>query len=157
MGPPMIMGLFCKKHPSYAAWVSVAAGFVLAFSTKYLFDMQYDVRVFSTFGVGAMSFYLTRFFPRDREEIKERIQEFYTRMHTPVDFQKEVGSLEGVRLQAKVMSFVSISVGVLISLLAFFTEGWGLNGRGGVLIISFFSLAIGLLLWSFARKENPDA
>ena len=152
MGPAMIMGMFCRKQPSYAAFISIVAGFALALITKFT-DMAYDVRVFSTFGVGAVSFYLTRFLPEDPQEVKERIKAFYTRMHTPVDFEKEVGSLEGVRLQAKVMSLVSLCVGGLVLLLMFFTDGWGLNGKTGVLIISAFALTIGFLLRLYVQDD----
>ena len=147
---PMIMGLFFRNQPSYAALVSIGFALVTAFTTKSL-DMSFDVRVFSTFGLGALSFYLTRFLPEDNQEIQTQIKQFYERMHTPVDFEKEVGSLSGVRSQAGVLAAVSAIVGLLIGLLSFVTEGWGWDGKAGVLVIAAGSLLIGLLLWLYSR------
>ena len=151
MGPPLIMGLFMKKSPSSAAFISIVAGFILAISTKSM-DLPYDVRVFATFGVGALAFYLARFFKKDKPEVQARIDEFYTRMHTPVDVEKEAGGYGVVLAQTKVMAVVATSVGALIAVLLFFTEQWTLGGRWGVVIISAFCFTIGALLWNYAKR-----
>ncbi|MEX0324017.1 MAG: sodium:solute symporter [Puniceicoccaceae bacterium] len=151
MWPPILLALFMKKPPSYAGLVSIGAGFILSISTKSM-ALSYDWRVFLTFCIGAISFYLTRFLPADPKIIQARIQEFYQRMYTPVDFDKEVGSLDGVRSQAKVLSIVACVVGLLIFSLCFITEGWGWNGKMGILAITVVCLSIGALLAFYSKS-----
>ncbi|MEM6821124.1 MAG: hypothetical protein AAF558_04125, partial [Verrucomicrobiota bacterium] len=94
---PMFMGLFIKHAPSWSALFSV--GVTLCFSTACYFsetlfgsalNFQTIVAVNTTAGI--ISFLSTvPFWKNENASDKLRIQEFFVRMKTPVNYEKEVG------------------------------------------------------------------
>jgi len=118
----------------------------------------YDQKVFVTILTGVAGYFAVYLAPTDSPEDRARTEEFYRRMRTPVDFEREVGSRPGERSQAWILGWVSLATGAAVSLLVFPTDDWAWNGKSGVLAIAGFQMLIGsVLLWAGRRRPASAA
>ncbi len=163
MGVPLVMGLFARSAPRASALWAMCAGFTLSvtgyltarvdFISTHLGVWTYDQKVFSTVAAGLLGFFAARFFVKEKPEARQQTEEFYTRMHTPVDFEKEIGGSEGDGAQARIIGWFSLSAGIGVTLLAIPEAPWAWGGRVGVLAIAAFQLLVGgTLLYSGRRR-----
>jgi Na+/proline symporter len=162
MSTPLVLGLFTPRAPRRAAVWSMLSALVVSFvgylsgRVDVLNDLigtwTYDQKVFATLLTGVAG-YFAAYVAKDSEEDRARTAEFYRRMRTPVDFEREVGSRPGQRSQGWILGWFSLATGAAVSLLAFPTAGWQWNGKLGVLAIAGFQMLVGaVLLWTGRRK-----
>jgi Na+/proline symporter len=163
MSTPLVLGLFTRRAPRRAAvWSMLSAlgisciGYLTGrvdFMRDLLGAWTYDQKVFATILTGVVGYFATYLARTDSPEDQAHTAEFYRRMRTPVDFEREVGSRPGQRGQAWILGWFSLATGAAVSLLVFPTEGWAWNGKLGVLAIAGFQVLIGsVLLWAGRRK-----
>lgn len=149
---PMILCLFIKRTASWAVYASMFAGFLPYLTDKILhLGMSYQAKglLVCLFSVVAY-FASTLFYKNAPDEYKERCKEFYRRMHTPVDFEKEVGQSSD-NYQLKVIGILSLVTGGLLLLLLFVPNT--LFGRVCILSICGFILLVGLLMLRAGLKK----
>jgi len=165
MSTPLVLGLFTRRAPRRAAVWSMLSALGVSFVSyltgrvDFVRDLlgawTYDQKVFVTILTGVVGYFATYLARRDSPEDQARTAEFYRRMRTPVDFEREVGSRPGQRSQAWILGWFSLATGAAVSLLVFPTEGWAWNGKLGVLSIAGFQMLIGsVLLWAGRRKRT---
>ena len=149
MAVPTLMGLFIRRSPSWAAIVTVCVTLVpsaLGFWSDQLFEeaWSFQQKVLINLAVGIGTYAITTlFWNREKPEYVAQVQEFFTRMTTPVDFEKEVG--EGNDLtQLKVIGSFAAVIGLLICLLVLLPNP--LTGRLGILFVGGFVAAVGVTL-----------
>ena len=137
---PMFLMLFIRKTPAWSALVSI--GVSLVFSTlAYFLKWRYEWTVFSILIAGTLAFLATMpFWEATSQEYKNRVLAFYKRMHTPVDFEKEVGKPNDPG-QLKLVGYVSASIGVFVSLLLVVPNP--LAGRFQILFVAGFIFIFG--------------
>jgi len=140
---PLFLMLFIRKTPRCSAWISIFTSAIFSALSLY-YSWSYATTVFSIVAAGTLSFVITALFWKNVPEFdKQKIHEFYIKMHTPVDFEKEVGKPNDPG-QLKLVGYTSLSVGIFIALLVFVPNP--LNGRLQILAvsgaISIFSLAM---------------
>ncbi len=94
---PMLLCLFVRRAPAWSGLTSVAVGFTVAAVGQYsgsLFGTAwpFQVKLFANFFAGAAAFGLTvPFWFTASAEYRQRVDAFFRRMRTPVDFAAEVG------------------------------------------------------------------
>lgn len=150
---PMLLCLLIKKTASWAVFASMVAGFLPSVVDK-IFDlgMSYQGKGFIVTLCSVAAFFIsTLFYQRSPEEYKIRCKEFYKRMHTPVDFEKEVGESSD-NYQLKVIGIMSIITGGLLLFLLLVPNE--LSGRICILSVCGFILLVGLLMLR-AGLKNP--
>jgi solute:Na+ symporter, SSS family len=163
MSVPLVLGLFSRRAPRRAAMWSMTLGFATS-TTGYLTGKSlwvaeavgswtYDQKVFATLAAGATGYLLSYLARPDAPEIRARTEEFYRRMHTPVDFAREVGAKAGNHGQARILGWFSTAVGVGVALLALPESAWVWDGRLGVMAIATFQLLIGAVLLYAGRRR----
>ncbi len=152
---PLFLMLFIKKTPRYSAMVSILCSAVASVcSIRY--HWSYELTVFSIIALGSISYLATGLFWKSVSELdKKQINDFYTKIHTPVDFEKEVGKPNDPG-QLKLVGYVSLSVGLFIALLLFVPNPW--SGRMQILsvagTITLFSLA--MIGTGYAKQKEYD-
>lgn len=154
---PMFLALFVRKSPPCSAVVSVLCGFVIS-ALAYKFHWSYQASVFGITLAGVLGFVATMpLWKNVPEETKERIGEFYRRMHTPVDFAKEVGKPNDPG-QLKLVGYVSLSIGLFMLLLLLVPNP--IAGRLQILAVAgsiiLFASAMVLVGYAKARRMRLE-
>jgi len=150
---PMILCLFIKRTASWAVFASMLAGFAPSF-IDMLFDLglSYQAKGYIVCLFSVVAFFIsTRFYERSPEEYKVRCKEFYKRMHTPVDFEKEVGQSSD-SYQLRVIGILSLVTGGLLLFLLLVPNA--LFGRICILSVCGFILLIGFLMLRAGLKQS---
>jgi len=150
---PMILCLLVKRTASWAVFASMIAGFLPYLTDKILeLSMSYQAKglLVCLFSVSAF-FISALFYKRSPKEYKDSCREFYERMHTPVDFEAEVGAGND-SYQLKMIGILAMITGGLM--LALLLVPNTLFGRGCILSICCFVFAVGLLMWMAGRRQT---
>jgi len=129
----------------------------LGFFSNELFGetWSFQQKVFTNLIVGTTTYLLTiPFWKRSPDGYAEQVREFFTVMHTPVDFEKEVGEANDLR-QLKVIGSFAVVIGVLICSLMLLPNP--LTGKLGILFVGGFVAAIGGLFLLIGRKRSGEA
>ena len=154
---PMLLCLFIRRTAPWAVFASMLAGFIPSVVDKvFTLGLSYQLKGFIVI-ICSVAAYLvsTLFYKNSPEEYKERCREFYKRMYTPVDFEKEVGDAND-GYQLKVIGTLSVITGALLMLLLLVPNP--LSGRICILSVCGFILLVGLLmLRAAARRPKPVA
>lgn len=164
---PMTLCLFVKRVPSWTAIASAAVTMVpslLGFFSKDLFghEWTYQQKLFTTIPVGIAAFLLCGLsWRRETLAYHQQVDQFFTTMHTPVDFAAEVGDENDLR-QLRIVGVFSVIVGMLMMLLVFLPDDW--RGRIQVLCVSGGVCAVGALMIAapsikgrFTRRKTTTA
>lgn len=149
MAIPMLLALFIRRVPSWAAMVSVLAALVPSAWSFLSDDWKYQTTVFTNLAVGAAAFVLTMPFWRvTTTAYRHQVQEFFTRMHTPIDFEREVGEATD-RSQLRVVGAFALAQGAFVCLLALLPNP--MSGRLMILAVGGSVVLCGAALWLAGR------
>jgi hypothetical protein len=153
---PLVLGMFIKRAPAWAAWSTVLVGlassvftnaFLSAKAVQHMFDWSFNEREasdwvfligsFMNIGVSVAWFMATCLFAKSRsaDEVA-RVEKFYQLLHTPVDFHREEG-VGSDNLQAKIMGMLCMIYGGFVTLLMLIP-----NSPGGRLAFAFCGLTM---------------
>ena len=156
---PMILALLIRRTPPWAAIFTVCVGFLASFcsyKSAWLFGHQWNLQttIFCTFTVGTIAFLATvPFWRNSTAAYRAHVEAFFQRMHTPVDFDREIGRPSDP-LQLRWLGTLTIVTGALLETLLLVPNP--LSGRLLILAVGGFVIAVGLLmLWS-ARRMGKD-
>ncbi len=157
MAVPALMGLFIRTSPSWAAIVTVCVTLIpsaIGFFSAELFGetWSFQQKVFVNLAVGIVVYLLTMpFWNRAPELYKKQAQDFFDRMLTPVDFEKEIGIPNDLR-QLKIIGSFAAVIGGVICMLVLLPNP--LIGRLGILFVGGFVLGVGgVFVWLGKRSE----
>ncbi len=158
---PMMLCLFFRRVPAWAAVFSVSVALIpsfLGFYSESFFGEKWNfqTQVFLNVVTGALAFAATRLFWRGTDRAyRDRVDRFFTDMRTPVDFAREVG--EGNDdVQLRLLGRFGLAIGIFIALLALVPNSLG--GRVSILGIAVFVLGIAAaMLWTGWRKARPGS
>lgn len=149
---PLLLFLFLRKTASWAAISSIICGFMPSLA-NFIFQFGWSYQVQGLWVVAAAAFgYVIAipFWRGSAPDYRERVAEFYARMHQPVDFKSEVGVGSDAQQMRLIGRFGTVLAAALL-LLLFLPNPF--QGRLMILAVSLFILAISaLLLWSAARR-----
>lgn len=162
---PLIWGTLIKRAPAWAGWTTVLIGFATSFVGKQwlngewgqgliggkpfstretddwvlLLGVLLDVIVCSAWFLGTC--FLSA---RRTEKEKQRVEEFFIRMNTPVDFHAEEGAGNDVQ-QYRTLGLMCLIYGAFISVLVLIPNS--LLGRLGMFACAGTMLGIGYWLY----------
>ncbi|MCC6681732.1 MAG: hypothetical protein IT445_12595 [Phycisphaeraceae bacterium] len=157
---PLILCLFIRKVPPWSAIVTAAAMFgvtILGTYSKKLFGHTwlFQEQMLITSAVGLAVFGGSRLFWRTTSQAyREQTKRFFTLMHTPVDFEKEVGQgtdHEQLLLNGSVLIAASGFCALLLLVPNTFID------RMWVLLVALTIFAIGLLMRLAGARRRKAA
>lgn len=173
---PMLLAMFIKRAPAWAAWTSIVVGFVTAWIVHFVFDagqiqllmgwrtplsdreaadLNYGITVFAvTLCSTAWYLFGTLFYGRSSREYRERVEQFFRTMNTPIDPDRETVQ-DYDRIQYRLLGWLSGVYGAFVVLLALLPNNW--TGRLCFVFCGGFLLLIGLLLGSQARDARKES
>ena len=177
LGIPVLLGMFLRRVPHWAGWGTALFGVLV---TMFLYDFlptaagrnllepvlgesvyHYATtnRFVLTNMVGVpltmLFFAATQLFyrPKPGTEFEQDTAEFFRRMETPVDFEKEVGN-DNSPQQAGLLGRIALIYGVFIVLLVLIPNS--VADRLGIFACALIPLAVGFGLRSFARRADSS-
>lgn len=167
---PLLWGIVIKRAPSWAGWTTVLVGFITSLlGKKYLTaawiqhvmgwsepltrreesDWVLLLGVLLNFTVCTAWFFGSCLFARWHPAQEcERVETFFRRVSTPVDFAREEGA-DSDALQGSVLSRLCLAYGAFVALLALIPNP--LKGRLSILFCAACLLGVGGLLRRAAR------
>jgi hypothetical protein len=174
---PLVLGLIEKRAPAWAGWSTVLVGLVSGLVTNWLLsasdiqrylgitfnkressDWVFLAGAFMNIGVCCAWYYGTCLFAGARSvDEKARVEAFFTKIHTPVDFHAEEGGLGSDNLQAKVMGYLCLIYGGFVCALMIIPNS--LTGRLAYAFCGLTMVTIGgaLCYASRGRKSVSEA
>ena len=160
---PLIFGLFFKRTPPWAAWSTALVGGASSWllgryvqpeffqhlmgwteplSKRESTDLLLVATTFGTVGVGSAWYFLTSlFYARTAPEHKQHIEEFFTRLATPVDHQ---GGEQSTTTLYRLLGWLCVVYGVFIVALILIPNPW--RGRLCFIFCGGTILLVGVLL-----------
>ncbi|MBA7625542.1 MAG: sodium/solute symporter [Calditrichaeota bacterium] len=106
----LLLGLIVRKTPPWTAVFSFAVTFVVAYTTRYVYDLHLGYQAFAVVGTSITSFTVMRiFWSRTPQVDRERIEGFFRKLDTPIDPEKELAE----PVAADAVSMLQV-VGVLL-------------------------------------------
>ncbi len=142
---PLLLGLFVRRVPGWAAMFSTIVALVpsvLGYHSKALFGAEWNFQqqVFINTAVGTAAFLLTGFFwKKTKPDYRQKVDTFFETMHTPVDFEKEVGGANDT-FQLRMMGQFGMAAALFIALLLLIP-----NTGSARVSIAFVAIFIGLV------------
>lgn len=153
---PKLMGLWIKRLPFFSYFVIFGACLIpsmISFYDAQVHDQGWTIqdRIMWIFILGSIATVicipLRRF---ERPGNREQIKKFFTLMHTPVDFDKEIGEHTDHQ-QAKLVGYSTLLIGVTASFLLLIPNDFA--GRMWILLFSVTIMTIGLLLVLYSKRK----
>lgn len=182
---PMMLAMLIRKTPSWAAMASIGVGLsvsAVGFYSEDLFGSgktvtgwlietpfyhqplfggkwAFSTVVFMNVTAAAIGFLLTiPFWKTSSAEYHAQVDRFFTNMHTPIDFAKEVGPGNDLS-QLNIIGTFAIVIGVFVCGLVVLKQPEDpVLSRLGILFVGGFVAIIGLLFVWIARRskaQNP--
>jgi len=171
---PLLLGLLIRNTPPWSAWSTVLVGFCCSLFIGGLFSpewaagffgytepldaasREYWIQGFQFFAnviIGSTWFIGTKlFWHRCTPEYRAQVATFFTRMETPVDFDREEGAgAANDERQCQAVGWLSVAYGIFVCVLALIPNPWvgrlAFLGCGGVVIL------IGVVLLAQSRRQ----
>ncbi len=172
---PLVLGIFVRKTPQWAAWSTIVVGLLVAYLVKYQLpiqeiatflgiprklteqeagDLQFSLMIFLVAGISCIWFLGSRFFAgKISSERKKEVDAFFQDMNTPVtedsDEHENTDSM-----QFRMLGMLCLAYGALTLLGVFIPNGAA--GRISFLFIGGVALITGGLLYFNYRRRIGD-
>jgi Na+/proline symporter len=150
---PMLLAFLIKRTASWAAASSILLGFLPSFFQLVSgVDWTFQQRT-GLITTGAILGFLIAmpFYKRSPQEYRDRVDGFFRKMHTPVDFDKEIGvSNDGI--QMLIIGRYALVLGIFLTLIIFVPNP--LWARLSVLAVSGSVILVGGVLLFFGKRRH---
>jgi solute:Na+ symporter, SSS family len=171
---PLLLGLLIRNTPPWSAWSTVLVGFFGSIFVGGFFSPEWAARAFgftkpldaasreywiqgfqffANVALASVWFIATKlFWKRTAPEYREQIVEFFQRMNTPVDFDREEGAANANdSRQASTIGWLCLVYGAFVTLLALIPNPT--IGRLAFVGCGGFVLLVGVILLKSAGRE----
>ena len=137
------------RVPAWSALFSVSVGLIYSLiDFSWPRTLSFQQKVLGGLLAGSISFLITKmFWSKASNEYRAQVAAFFTRMHTPVDFEKEVGAANDTQQLSMIGGF-TIAVAIFICLLLLIPNN--LTGRLSILFVGGIVMIMGLLCWGLS-------
>jgi SSS family transporter len=156
MSIPLLLCLFARRVPPWAALASMAATLVpsiMAFVAETPWTL--GEKTLWSFLTGTGAFLLSGLFWKwTSSHYREQVDAFFATMRRPVNFATEVGQANDAT-QLRIMGRFALAVGVFVLLLLFAPNPT--SGRLAILGLAAFLIAVGLIMIFAARRQTTAA
>lgn len=148
---PLVLGLFLRRVPTAAPFVSIGAGLCVSLAiylAPHLLGTRpwvFQSQVGTVIAVSLVSFLAVRALARPSEEALAREREYFGRRDRPVDFAAEIGEGNDGR-QLRVVGSFGTALGLAILLLLIPASSAGHAGKICVVALSTFATGA-LMAW----------
>ena len=156
MSIPLLLCLFIRRVPPWAALASMAATLVPS-TMAFLAETPWTLgeKTLWSFLTGTGVFLLSAlFWGRTSSHYRVQVEAFFATMHRPVDFATEVGQAND-STQLRLMGRFAVAVGSFVLLLLFAPNP--ASGRLAILGLAAFLIGVGLFMLFAAKRQDASA
>jgi solute:Na+ symporter, SSS family len=150
---PLLMGLFIRRAPAWAGIASVLCALAPAITADINgWAWNFQTMVLANMSAGVAAFLATMpFWGTASEEYQKQVDDFFERMHRPVDFEKEVGGSNDTS-QLTLIGAFTLAVGGFILLLLLLPNAW--QGRLSILFVASIVITVGTVMFAVGRRAR---
>ncbi|MCH6256434.1 hypothetical protein MLD52_07735 [Puniceicoccaceae bacterium K14] len=172
---PLTLGIFIKKTPPWSGWSTVLIGFAYSLfvvkgldphnivwlsdnelSEREVNDFRFFAGVLGNIVICTSWFLFTkRFYSSSSSAFRERLDAFFVRMNTPIDFKKEHGEGSGKK-QGSMLSIICYVYAAFIFLVGLFVSHDGFGSRLVYAAVSGVLALIGFALKYSSNKASEE-
>ena len=147
---PLFLGYFIRKTPLWSGWACLGAGLIASVICTVAGMPSFRLALINS-AAGFVTFAATGlFWNRTPQSSRDQLKEFFTRLHTPVNFDEEVGDANDAQ-QLKLIGILALALGGFISLFLLLPND--ASARVCVMGVSGAVFSIGAVLFSLSRKK----
>lgn len=148
---PLFLGFFIRKTPMWSGWVCFSVALVSSVVCTLKGMPSFRLAIYNS-GAGLAAFLTTSlFWGKASPGSIEVIRQFFATLHTPVDFEKEVGDANDAQ-QLKMVGILALCLGGFIALFLFLPNMW--NARICIGAVATGISAIGGGLLALGRRSK---
>lgn len=148
---PLFLGYFIRKTPLWSGWACLGAG-LMASVICTIADMPSFRLALINSGVGLAAFLSTRlFWNRVPESTHTQLTKFFPRLHTPVNFDEEVGEANDAQ-QLKLIGILALALGGFIALFLLLPNV--ASARLNIVCVSGAVLLVGAVLFGLSKRKE---
>jgi uncharacterized sodium:solute symporter family permease YidK len=148
---PVLMAVFIRWAPSWTPFVVITAAVIPSLIKVAAVQgwvpiepWNYQTNIAIVLSTGIIAFLIcVPFHFLESQEYQERVREFYRRMHTPVDFEKEVGEANDAQQGRIIGGFVMAAAAFVLLLLVIPNT---IEARVGIAFVAAFIFLVGVFL-----------
>lgn len=125
VGTALLLGLLIRKTPPWTALFSFLITFVVAYTTRFVYEWHLGFQAFAVVTTSIVSFSVMRlFWNRARKDDRERIEGFFQKLDTPIAPETELADKVAADALSmlKVVGVLTFAVGLMILVPIFFLE-----------------------------------
>lgn len=154
MAPPLAASLFVKRAPQWAALASIGSGFLVGLSILLLsnagLEILWQERLLWIAGSSLSVFLISRLIApvEPNSPYKKQVDGFFEQIHTPVNFEEEIGEANDYR-QLRILGSLAMVVGVGICLILLVSLP---GDRAAVLGVGGSILLVGVFMYGCGRR-----
>ena len=174
---PLTWGMVFQDTPRWAGWSTVLLGMLISYIIQYLIgpeallqfigveqpwskreliDVMFFSNVFAVIIICSIWFLGSRLFRNTSPEVYHKeVEAFFTKINTPIDYQKEHGHEGHDQVQFKILGNMCLIYGTFLSLLVLIPND--LIGRLCFVFIGGIMLTVGYIFKKKYRKGNSVA
>jgi Na+/proline symporter len=173
---PLTLGVVYKKTPAWAGWSTMVIGMIASWliqnylsaqwvathllhisrdiSARELIDIDFFMGVFIIILLCTAWFFTTGlFFKNAPKAYKDTVEQFFQKINTPVDYQKEHGSAGNDREQFKILGGLCLAYATFFMLLMFIPNTF--LGKSCFGFIGLINIIVGFLfLYNWKKGEK---
>jgi len=153
----LLLGLIIRKTPPWTAMFSFIITFIVAYTTRYLYDLHLGYQALAVVGTSVISFSSMRiFWNRAAEHDRKRIDGFFTRLDTPIDVRKELSEEVAADTVSmlKVVGTLVFSVGLIITVpVIYLTDSFSIIITVGLGVLMILT---GILMYLKGRRSLQE-
>jgi len=151
----LLLGLIIRKTPPWTALFSFIVTFIVAYFTRYIYQIPLGYQALAVVGTSVLSFSVMRFFWKGATEIdRRRINGFFDKLDTPVDVKNELSeevAADKISM-LKVVGSLVFAVGLIITIPVIYQ-----SDNFTILItvgMGFIMMILGIFMYFNGRKSD---
>jgi Na+/proline symporter len=152
---PLFLGYFIRKTPLWSGWACFGVSLTASIICSAVGMPSFRLALVNS-GVGTLAFLATGlFWSKASESSRAQLKEYFTRLHTPVNFKEEVGEANDT-LQLRLIGILALALGGFIALFLFLPNDG--SARLNIASVAGVVLIIGAVLFGLSkRKDHHEA
>jgi solute:Na+ symporter, SSS family len=148
---PLFLGYFIRKTPLWSGWACLVAGLIASVLCTVAELPSFRLAIVNS-GVGFLAFIATGlFWSKTSVSSKQQLNQYFTRLHTPVNFDEETGEANDAR-QFKLIGILAISLGGFIALFLLLPNDGG--ARLCIAAVALPVFLIGAVMLGLSRRAS---